>query len=211
MAKHNAPKNAPKQDEAAKRKERLQALRQKPRARSTQPGRLDATGIASSIGDQGEATGAGRARLLKFLAEQRTQSQEGSNTGGSGATGRRRQLLTALAGDGTGGGAAALERFPRLKELLAQGRGKGMANIKPKVSASSSPEEISRYREDLETRASRLEQALKRTLAELDEVQNLEASRTGTVADTKPEQPDNQTQQDARSAGKGDSRDPDVQ
>ncbi len=79
-------------DDAAKRREKLQALREKRK-------QIDAGGAGSAPSAGARQEGGGRARLLKVLAERRRQGQ------GEGGGENRRQLL---------------EQFPKLRELLAQ-------------------------------------------------------------------------------------------
>lgn len=144
---------------ARRRREKLQTLRE----------RRQQEGVRAVEGGDEEQDGRQRKRL-RALFERRQQGQtKGPSFGSAGP-------LRDFGKDGARG------EFPRLKALLGQRRQGGKSS--PDVDASSSAEEVAESLRRLKNRASRLTEALKNTLAEMDRIKKLQAEGHGDeVAD----------------------------
>jgi hypothetical protein len=159
---------------AAQRKSRLQALRNKTIARQAQQGVEDA--------DSAQEGSARRQELRKLIAERRPAGSQAGSQAGVGPRGMGRRL-------GGGFNQADGQKRPVLQRLLAQrsagrgraggagafgaGSGAGLeADLRP-VDSSSTPEEIADYRAELTNRATRLNNALSKLIAELARVDQM--------------------------------------
>lgn len=177
-------------DDAIKRREKLQALRSKRVARSESSGNETENSIAPRAIEKLGQGKEGRAKLLKLLAERRQSSGEGE--GGAA----KRPLLAKLLGGqvgrgGEGGGEGKLEQFPRLKQLLSQRRGQGAGVTMQDVTVASSPKEITRYKEQLEQRLNHLEATLKTTMDKLAKVESLQSDPANREVDSLAKESDN--------------------
>lgn len=165
--------------DAEKRRAKLRELRAKRKGRPS-AGKVDK-------GAEGkEASPERRRKVVKALMQRRRGNASGDNDTGRG-TGRRMggragagMRRNAAAASGRGG--EGLEQFPRLKAMLMKRRAKGGEGDESVVDASSSPEEIAEHIEQLKKRASRLESALTKTKADLEEARKLQdaAGSSGT-------------------------------
>ena len=168
-------------EKSAERREKLKALRQKQQQQRNQGSAGTGGQNKAMMSDQAGA-GPGRQKLRKlFEQRRRNQPEGGADAADSGARrgGKLRELMGAGKRNRGGEGGIDLEKFPRL--LDAGRRKKGVDS--EAIDASSTPQEITAYREQLQARADLLEKALDKTLQELDKVKKMESEVTAGAAE----------------------------
>lgn len=106
------------------------------------------------------------------LAARRVSGGDDSSGGGDRKALRNLLAKRRAAGDGGAEAGGGQGRGQLLKMLVKRRRGQDGDG--PSVDENSSPDEIAEQRERLESRAERLERALKGVLAEIDEMRDLE-------------------------------------
>lgn len=154
------------QDDAAKRRAKLQALRNR---KNTTAGDTETGSAGQGAGDEPAAGGDAqrRERLMRLVAARRQGGGAAPAAGGGGRP-QLRELLARRRGQGG--------------EAAAEGESAGAGKRLQKPTADSSAEEIASYREQLETRISRLEKLLEKTRSDLQEAEGMEAGEAATPA-----------------------------
>jgi len=116
----------------------------------------------------------------KGLAARKLSGSDDSADGGGNRQALRKLLANRRAsGDNDVDAGGGQNRGQLLQMLLKRRRKQGGEG--PEVDANSSPDEIAAHRERLESRAERLERALKGVLAEIDEMRDLERRATAAA------------------------------
>ena len=169
-------------EKSAERREKLKALRQKQQQQQRNQGSASADRQDNATMPGQAGAGQGRQKLRK-LFEQRRQNQSDGGAGAADSGARRGGKLRELMGAGKRGrggeGGIDLEKFPRLLDAGRRKKGGDGGTI----DASSTPQEITAYREQLQARADLLEKALDKTLQELDKVKKIEREVTDSAAE----------------------------
>jgi len=171
-----------KDNDASERQMRLKALRNKQKSKPANSSNSNAlsTGGLKGRRDAGDDGGSGRKRqFIKKLLEKKMQGgQEGGGSSQKGNVQQRKLLLEGLKNKSVNDNELSgknLENFPRLKALLEKRN-------------DQAPDDSSAHIEELESRITQLETALKKTQEQLESASKADNKKSDTVPSAKTEE-----------------------